>query len=166
MYCPVCGVESTQGLNYCKRCGANLTVALHSTEQPVGGGLKGFHFALAVASLSLGTAVVALGGLGIVLSFVQDMSHQATSGNLPRLILLLGLPMVCAISLLLVWQISRLISMPRQSLGALSQPPRSQVSTHASVQVAAPPADSAPSVTEHTTRTFDPRRVKIAADDE
>ena len=168
MYCPVCGVESTQGLNYCKRCGANLTVALQTAEPPVGGGLKGSHFAFALASLSLGTAVVALGGLGIVLGFVQDLSHQPTSGDLPKLILLLGLPMVCAISLLLVWQISRLIAMPRQSTGALSAPPRPVVSTYtpAPVQIAAPLADSAASVTEHTTRTFDPHRVKRAAEDE
>jgi hypothetical protein len=26
MFCPDCGAESTQGLNYCKRCGAILTV--------------------------------------------------------------------------------------------------------------------------------------------
>ncbi|HEX8355529.1 MAG TPA: hypothetical protein VF611_21665, partial [Pyrinomonadaceae bacterium] len=24
MFCPYCGTESTQGLNYCKRCGGNL----------------------------------------------------------------------------------------------------------------------------------------------
>jgi uncharacterized paraquat-inducible protein A len=168
MYCPVCGVESTQGLNYCKRCGANLTVAFQTTEQPpVGVALKGSHFALALASLSVGTAVVTLGGLGIVLSFVQELSHQP--GDLPRLLLVLGLPMVCAISILLVWQIARLISMPRQSLGALSPPPRQQVGPFAPVQMVSPPADSGGSggsVTEHTTRTFDPRRVRIAADDE
>ena len=161
MYCPVCGVESTQGLNYCKRCGSNLTVSLQPAEPPAGSGLKGSHFALALASLSVGTAVVTLGGLGIVLSFVQDLSHQASAGDLPKLILVLGLPMVCAISILLVWQISRLISVPRQSLGALSRPPRQQANTYAPVQMISPPADSGGSVTEHTTRTFDPRRVKI-----
>ena len=166
MYCPVCGIESTQGLNYCKRCGANLTVALQTTGQQAASGLKGSSFAIAVASLSLGTAVVALGGLGLVLSYVEDMARSGNSGVLPKLILLLGLPMVFATSVLLVWQISRLISMPRQSFGTLSPPSRPQVSTYAPVQIAAPPADSAASVTEHTTRTFDPRRVKIAADDE
>ena len=168
MYCPVCGVESTQGLNYCKRCGANLTIALQTTEPAVGGGLKGSHFAFALASLSLGTAVVALGGLGLVLSYVEDMSRQGTAGILPKLILLLGLPMVFAISVLLVWQISRLIGMPRQSIGASPPPPRPAVSTYTPVpvQIAAPLADSAASVTEHTTRTFDPHRVKRAAKDE
>ena len=165
MYCPVCGVESTQGLNYCKRCGANLTIALQTTE-PLGRGLKGSHFALALASLSLGTAVVALGGLGLVLSFVEDMSRQPTSGVLPKLILVLGLPMVFALSVLLVWQISRLIGVPRQSAAALSQPQRPVVSTYPPVQIASPLADSAGSVTEHTTRTFDPSRVKRPAADE
>jgi hypothetical protein len=119
-----------------------------------------------MASLSVGTAIVALGGLGLVLSFVEDMARDGNSGVLPKLILLLGLPMVFATTVLLVWQISRLIAMPRQSAVAFSQPPRPQVITQAPVQIPTPLAESAASVTEHTTRTFDPRRVKIAADDE
>ena len=161
MYCPVCGIESTQGLNYCKQCGSNLTVALQTTEPRVGG-LRGGHFAFALASLSLGTAVVTLGGLGIVLAVVEEMSRQATSGDLPRLILLLGLPMICAISVFLIWQISRLISSSRQSPAALPQPTRKSVSAYPSLPMAAPVADS---VTEHTTRNFDPNRLRRQADE-
>src|SRR6185295_2921772 len=103
MYCPVCGVESIQGLNYCKQCGANLTVALQPAEHSgVGSGLKGNHLTFAIAGLSLGTAIVTLGGLGIVLSFVQELLRQPNAGDLPRLVLVLGLPIVCAISVLLV----------------------------------------------------------------
>jgi len=165
MYCPVCGIESTQGLNYCKRCGANLTVVLQSTEQPVGGGLKGGHFALSLVSLSLGTAIVSLGGLGLVLSFVEDMSREANSGILPKLILLLGLPMVFAVSVLLIWQISRLIGGPHRSPGVLSQPHRRPSSVNTPVQIAAPLPDNV-SVTEHTTRNFEPHLVKRHAADE
>ena len=28
MFCPFCGTESTQGLNYCNRCGGNLGALL------------------------------------------------------------------------------------------------------------------------------------------
>ena len=33
MFCPYCGTESTQGLNYCKRCGANLGAGLQAGGQ-------------------------------------------------------------------------------------------------------------------------------------
>ena len=162
MYCPACGIESTQGLNYCKHCGANLTVSLLTTGQRPDG-LKGGHFAFAIASLSVGTAVVTLGGLGIVLAFVGDMSHQPNSGDLARLILVIGLPMICAISVLLVWQISRLISSVRQSPSAASEPPRQAVAAYPPLSMAAAPVVD--SVTEHTTRNFDPNRLRRQADE-
>ena len=161
MYCPACGVESTQGLNYCKHCGVNLAVVLPTTEQRVGG-LKLGHFTLGLVSLSVGTAVVTLGGLGIILAVVEEMSRQPTSGDLPRLILLIGLPMICAISVLLVWQISRLISSSRQSPDVLPQSPRQAVSGYPPLPIAAPVANS---VTEHTTRNFDPNRLRRQADE-
>jgi hypothetical protein len=166
MYCQVCGSESTEGLNYCKRCGANLTLALQTAEPSRSVGLKGAHFAIAMASLSLGTAVVSLGGLGLVLGYVEVMAREGPSGVLPKLILLLGLPMVFATTVLLVWQISRLIGMPRQSTAMSMPPPRPHVSAYAPVQIAPPLAVSSASVTEHTTRTFDARRVKKVTDDE
>jgi hypothetical protein len=149
MYCPICS-ESTQGLNYCKRCGANLTVSAQPVESAPTVRLTGFPFALAVASMSLATAAVVLAGLGIVLSFVEDMSRQPTSGDLARMILVFGMMMITAISGLLVWQISRLVSLPRQTTSTILQaqrPPRAAV----------PPLVSAPSasVTENTTRNFD-----------
>ena len=33
MYCPHCGTESTQGLNYCKRCGGSLNVLAPGAAQ-------------------------------------------------------------------------------------------------------------------------------------
>src|SRR5437868_5902121 len=61
MYCPNCGAESTFGLNYCKRCGGNLSDVQQSAAPP------GKNI---VAAVILATAMVAiaLGGLGIVFS--------------------------------------------------------------------------------------------------
>ena len=157
MYCPVCGVESTQGLNYCKRCGANLTVALQPAEAQPSAKLTGVPLALTVASLSVATAIVSLGGLATVLNYVEDMTGQANSGDLPRLILILGLMMVTAISTLLVLQVSRLIGASRLAPDVSSQAPKPVIVSYAAPQIPAQGPIVA-SVTEHTTRTFDPAR--------
>jgi hypothetical protein len=33
MFCPYCATETTQGLNYCNRCGGNLAPVPSVTEQ-------------------------------------------------------------------------------------------------------------------------------------
>jgi hypothetical protein len=152
MYCPNCGSESTQGLNYCKRCGANLSGAVQTVEVPAGAALTGLPFALAVVGLSVATGVVALGGLGLILAVVDNMARNPTAEDLAKMILVLGIMMVSAISGLLVWQISRLLNLPRKSASAPLQSQRL-------ARPSAPPLASAPSaasVTENTTRNFDP----------
>ena len=154
MYCPICGSESTQGLNYCKRCGANLTGTMQPIEAPTRASLTGFPFALALIGLSIATAIVALGGLGIILAVVEDLARQPTQSDLPKMILALGIPMISAISGLLVWQISRLLSLPRQTTSMRLHPQRLERAS-ALPLVAAPQAGVA-SITENTTRNFDP----------
>jgi hypothetical protein len=157
MFCPVCGVEST-GLNYCKRCGNNLTLPAvnpASTPQPK---QWGFGFGVAIAALSLATAAVALAGLGIVLTFVEDLARQSeVDRDLPKMILVLGIMMVSGISILLGFQIARLIG-ARQS-APVSQPQPQQLVQPRQIQIPPPPA-GVMSVTEHTTRTFNPVNLK------
>ena len=90
----------------------------------------------------------------MVLTFVEDMARQPTSGDLPKMILVLGVMMISAISGLLVWQVSRLLSLPRQTANNLLQPQR-PTRAPALPLVPAPPGAVA-SVTENTTRNFDP----------
>jgi hypothetical protein len=110
--------------------------------------------------MSVATAFVVLAGLGIVLSFVQDMASQPTSMDLAKMILVFGMMMISAISGLLVWQIARLLSLPRQT-STLLQPQRP-------TRASAPPLVAAPSasVTEHTTRNFDPSLYREPSADE
>jgi uncharacterized membrane protein YvbJ len=44
MYCPSCGVDSVEGLKYCKRCGTNITNGLGAPS-------KKFPLALTIAFL-------------------------------------------------------------------------------------------------------------------
>jgi hypothetical protein len=153
MYCQICGSESTQGLNYCKRCGASLTVTVQAVEAAAPRGLTGFPFALTIVGISIATAIVALGGLGIVLAVVTDLARSPTAGDLAKMILVLGVMMISAISGLLVWQVSRLLSLPRVTSSTPLQPQRP--ARPAPLPLAGvPPAGV--SVTENTTRSFDP----------
>ena len=157
MFCPVCGVESTHGLNYCKRCGANLALPAVSQEPARSPRQWGFGFGLAVATLSVATGAVALAGLGIVLTFVEDLARQPdVDRDLPKLILVLGLMMVSGISLLLGIQVTRLIN-SRQRAEAL-RPQKQPALQPRQEQI--PPAPEVMSVTEHTTRTFNPVGLK------
>jgi hypothetical protein len=74
--------------------------------------------------------------------------------------------MIFALSVLMVWQIARLIGSSRQPNATLSQPSRKVMNAFPAVQIPLSPGSEAISVTEHTTRTFDPGRIKRPADDD
>src|SRR5258708_16055719 len=72
MYCPSCGSESREGLNFCKQCGYSLSSAANFPEG------KGSFAKFAVLF-----AVIALVGLiGIIGPFAtaQDMAHMHYGG--------------------------------------------------------------------------------------
>ncbi|HEX5707220.1 MAG TPA: hypothetical protein VFX96_07990 [Pyrinomonadaceae bacterium] len=154
MYCPTCGTQLTQELAYCPRCGANLA----PLERAAGispARLTGATWALAVT-----TTVVTLGGLGMVFAFISF----ALSRGLPMSKGIFGLmffflSVVVVIASLLVAQLSRVISLYTE---AGEEPPAKKakrrlpkLDAHAPVQLEATREPLA-SVTDHTTRTFEP----------
>src|ERR1041384_2225148 len=68
MYCPVCGAESTQGLNYCKRCGAGLNASTPPIEQKASGKAMG-------AMLFL-VSLVAIAGFIAVFATVDSLGEH------------------------------------------------------------------------------------------
>lgn len=148
MYCPVCGAEGTAGLKFCKRCGANLGQTPSKINY---GKIAGMFWAIAVFGIvSVGTLIGCMVPLVIA-------GHAGV--NIIGPIMVVGGGVILAIALLLIWQLSRLISVVKDEGEervrrpvVIRQPDAPQIT---SPQLAAPP-HAVGSVTEHTTRTFDP----------
>lgn len=152
MFCPTCGAEST-GLNYCNRCGANLTASLAaSTVQ-----LAPVSVTKPILIIGILVALITLGGFGGIVSGTIEMVRQGAGGVSPALPIF-GLPCILVIDILLIRQLSKLISAalsPHQvqyqqaSMPAPNDPRFIPPTTSSRLQ-------GASSVTENTTRFFDP----------
>jgi len=151
MFCPSCGTEST-GLNYCNRCGANLTGPIASSAETLP------PINLTKPMLIIGTVAlfITLAGFFMILAAATTLARAGGDGDLPKMVVGFGMLTVLTVDLLLMRQLSKLIS------AALS--PARQAKEK---QTAAPPnnvrlpqpttARLGPgvSITENTTRFFD-----------
>ena len=146
MYCSSCGVDSVEGLKYCKRCGANIAAdAAQPRKLPVPLIITflliiGFVFALGMAVPSLNAGE--FHGMGFNNRDVMIMGMAV-----------LGLTL--AVIAMLVWLLLRLVGVQQTSTTQ-----RMLESAHREIerpQLSAPP-QSVGSVTESTTRTLDQRK--------
>ena len=161
MYCPVCGAESTQGLNYCKRCGSNLaapTNPIRSSEsKPRIRVAAGVPWAMALA-----TVAVTLGDLGIVFSNALYLVRPiypgttAVSGaaTIAALMVMFGSATVFGTVALLLRLFSKILGFGQESHDS-HHVKRQNTGEHKPIQLPSPPS-GIPSVTEQTTRNFDP----------
>src|SRR5262245_17114898 len=149
MFCPSCGFEYTQKTNYCKRCGAELSVAPQGVETKP-------H-----RSLTIGMAFVVVGFLSIVGLFLNLLSlHVLLSNHVDGkdafLSFALGLLFIGGIAGFLMRQLSRLITTQQKSNQAPAQE-RIIIREAQAPQIGAPAdpvwgASEPHSVVEHTTR--------------
>ena len=146
MFCPVCGAESTQGLNYCKRCGAGLSASTPAIESRASFA-KMMGMLLPIAAVSLG---------GFIALFVTVYSLGERPGFDTRALIGImafgGATVVCIIGLL-VWLLLSLSGY--QTVRTQDKSEKKQVRDHAPSQLPPSPINM-PSVTENTTRNFDP----------
>ncbi|HEV2704688.1 MAG TPA: zinc ribbon domain-containing protein [Pyrinomonadaceae bacterium] len=159
MFCPNCGTEATPGLNYCKRCGGNLNQSLVVQEShPV---------ALSVGSawaIGVTTLVLVLGALGVLMgATVALVEHGVPPKNITLIALFGAATILGSVGLLMrLWttllrgqsraltsKMTAQLPTPKATLSELHQ-------TRSVVGAALP--DYVPSVSEHTTRAFDPVR--------
>lgn len=146
MYCPVCGAESTQGLNYCKRCGAGLSASTPPIEQK---GSIGKAMGLMLFLVSL----VSIAGFVALFSTIYNLGERAAFDTKALIaIMAFGGATVVGVVGLLVWLLLRLttgpVRSPERSADLVSR-------DHGVPQLPAPPIGIS-SVTENTTRNFDP----------
>jgi hypothetical protein len=146
MYCPSCGTELTSELTYCNRCGANLKNQFGVPTNRMTG---------AAWAISIAVMLVTLGGFGMIFSLV--MTLISTNTAVPEggmLVIFLSLLIILLIDWLLVRQLSRVLDIS-QLAGAATQPKKPKLPERPIQQIDAP-GEPAASVTEHTTRTFEP----------
>ena len=147
MYCSACGIDSVEGLKYCKRCGANLTTTLEvfpPAKMPV---------ALTLAFLVVIGFVFCV-GLGVPLASAEDLAKIFSTREM-LFIFAADLGVTLAIVAMVVWLFLRLIRLHHQT-GPVRTIDLQPVEL-ARPQIATPP-QSVGSVTENTTRTLDQRR--------
>ena len=151
MFCPSCGLENAGNHNYCKRCGAEM----FEPEQPS----RATRLNLATMFWAIG----AFGFCGLALLFMGylELAGRGLRGDDLFMPFAMGFVLIGAIAGLLVWQLSRLITLQQQQLAPRpirrkrqelpAQPQPQQVPS-------GPSTDSIPavSVVEGTTRQFAP----------
>src|SRR5262249_43081815 len=148
MYCPNCGGETSEGLNYCKACGSSLSVR---PEPPVRRSIsfKEILLFLIIAVLGL------IAPIGLFIESEEIMKRGQAPISVSTTMFGLGALLSFLTVLLLAWLFLRMIS-PTSSRPELGK----------SKDKALPPSpnrvsqirigkESLPSVTEHTTRSFE-----------
>ena len=153
MFCPYCATETTQGLNYCNRCGGNLaplTQPAPESRTIVTGG--------AAWAAGLTTSAVVVIGLGMIFPIATELTAKGMDPTaVVILALLVALAVVgCAAMLLRFWSMLLGVGPARHSAPAAAALPRPK--TQDTRGLDAPRFDSlnpAPGVTEQTTRTLE-----------
>jgi hypothetical protein len=148
MYCSSCGIDSVEGLKYCKRCGVNLTLPLDASQP------KDLPFALIIAVLIF-IGGVFMAGLTMPFLITKELSNRGFSQGDMMTMFIIEFGVTLAVVAMLVWLLFRLIGTnPKTDRPARAVELRRNELTPP--QIAAP-QEPLVSVTENTTRSFEPR---------
>lgn len=147
MFCPSCGAEQNQTLSYCNRCGANL--------KPIESGVPRAKLVSAAWAVSLAVTFVTLGGFGMMFALVLALINRGMSLSTGGFgLVILSSLIILIIDWLLIRQLSRVLDLPRaaRETATVSQPALKENSP----TLLAAPSQPVSSVTDRTTRIFDP----------
>lgn len=148
MFCPNCGAEYAQKINYCKRCGATMTTPTNTVEVNVPRPrLTGIFGAVSLFSL-----------IGLIACFTAftELANRGLRDEHLFIPFIFGLFFVFGISALLIWQLARTVSIFRDAVRhPKSEPLPLPQPQYQPPQLVTPPEPLA-SITDHTTRSFDP----------
>lgn len=150
MYCPDCGDHSTQGLNYCKQCGAALSPLENNSDGERRSRPGAFSW-----TLTLFAALIGFGGLALIFGMGFVLAQNPTvDKDVPVALLVFGSLSFVGIFAVLVYMMLRLTS-ASPGAGKKASPKLKPRSKAPAPQIEAPPL-TLQSVTEHTTRNFEP----------
>jgi len=140
MYCSACGSAVSQNLSYCNRCGAK-----------VGGGGKAPE--LSLNHLVTAITFVFIVGLGAVIALMALMGNGASFNPIVLVAAALTFLMLFVVEGFLMYL---LLKGRRRAEGAAAVRPTEQTTRELGESPARSLPEPTSSVTEHTTRTFDP----------
>lgn len=152
MFCPYCGTESTQGLNYCNRCGANLAAILQPGAQDARPAVSNGS----AWAAGLSTAVVVILGVGLIFPTTSELAAKGLSPTaVVAIALLMALVVVgCVAMLLRFW--SSLLGVSRPAARAKPHPTAAAPTGELGAsRIDALNPQPASSITEQTTRTLE-----------
>lgn len=145
MYCPVCGADNQQSVKFCKRCGASMSLpSTRSRSDITPDKLTGMFWSV---------AILALGGLGVILGCMVPLLAVGIDQRMMGIIALIGFVTIFGIAGLLIRQLSRLISIVQANPAQITT--ANTTAEYAQPQITGQPRPVS-SVTENTTRNFDP----------
>ncbi len=148
MFCSGCGYENIQGVNYCKQCGVNVTPA---PSKPASPWLVGIFLAV--------IAFITVAGFTAPMVILAELSGKGFDHNSLMLMSFFFLMATILIDGLLIQLLSRLLGFSKQARQEakhiVTSQPKYTTSEQHHQQLSEPPL-SMPSVTEHTTRNFEP----------
>jgi hypothetical protein len=148
MFCSACGYENKQEVNFCKRCGANLTPAPVKTAST---GMVG----LFLAAIALITVIGFIGPMVMV----AELSHKGMDEEPLVGLAFFFLTATTIIDWLLLRLLTRLLGFSKQKTQqkpAMLVPQPKYVTAEQPYPQLPEAHMSMPSVTEHTTRNFEP----------
>ncbi|MBV9210015.1 MAG: zinc ribbon domain-containing protein [Acidobacteria bacterium] len=144
MYCSTCGAEATLDVHYCKRCGSSLNAQTAVELRPVS--INGPSWAMAVTVISM---------LAIIFSALIKFAEIGLSAVAITWIAIAGLGTVVALVAMIFRQLSHIMS-ARQQAQLPAAPAKSNTTSELYAGGRGSLPEPVPSVTEHTTRTFEP----------
>ena len=148
MYCPSCGIDSVEGLKYCKRCGVSLAAphdAPSSRDLPIA----------LIAMFLVAIAAVVITGLLMPFAITKELSRLGFSESDMMALFLLDAGVTLAVAAMLIRLLSRIIG--QNNRVSLKMP---KIEPHqiepAAVRITGR-QEPLVSVTENTTRSFEKR---------
>lgn len=151
MYCPSCGTEMALGLNYCNRCGANLSQSSNLSEQPVR--------QVNLTGPTIAIALMVIIGMGIVFASISDLARNDFHPVALTWMVIAALGMIAGVAALVIRQWSNLAGVVKPKERTLPYK-KSASKEHVPSQLPPLRSEPVPSVTENTTRTFEPAYIE------
>jgi hypothetical protein len=149
MFCPSCGTESPIDLNYCNRCGANLSAGIAAPPAaPV-------NVTKPTLIIGLVMLLITLGGFAGVFSTAVDLSVGTGSKDVPMAVIFFGMLGIVIIDALLFSLLWKLINAALSSAKTQTNKKQPSYQQPQFVQPTTARLQPAPSVTENTTRFFE-----------
>ena len=156
MFCPHCATETTPGLNYCNRCGGNLSMLTTGSAQESRPNVSTGK----VWAIGTTTMMLIVIGLGMIFAAISDQMHNGLPPDVLKMLIVCSMGMILFGVLFLGWLWTRVLGLSRRGDEDLrrfhhSAPHTSELGP---ARIGAlPEAHTNPvsSVTEHTTRTLE-----------